>query len=112
MKIRGETTTQTRACGDTFRSLILCTILLYQNREFEMRLMSVKSMTWVWRKGWDSNPRYPCGHAGFQDRCLKPLGHPSNCSRIKQLEGKASRTGCEQERSWGQLGANLLFNRR
>ena len=30
-----------------------------------------------WRKGWDSNPRYPCGHAGFQDRCLKPLGHPS-----------------------------------
>lgn len=30
-----------------------------------------------WRKRWDSNPRYPCGHAGFQDRCLKPLGHPS-----------------------------------
>src|SRR6516162_383901 len=30
--------------------------------------------------GWDSNPRYPCGHAGFQDRCLKPLGHPSNFS--------------------------------
>src|ERR1700730_12738349 len=29
------------------------------------------------RMGWDSNPRYPCGHAGFQDRCLKPLGHPS-----------------------------------
>ena len=27
--------------------------------------------------GWDSNPRYPCGHSGFQDRCLKPLGHPS-----------------------------------
>jgi hypothetical protein len=31
-----------------------------------------------WRMGWDSNPRYPCGHAGFQDRCLKPLGHPSD----------------------------------
>ena len=30
--------------------------------------------------GWDSNLRYPCGHAGFQDRCLKPLGHPSNFS--------------------------------
>ena len=30
-----------------------------------------------WRKGWDSNPRCPCRHAGFQDRCLKPLGHPS-----------------------------------
>lgn len=33
--------------------------------------------TLYWRKGWDSNPRYPCRHAGFQDRCLKPLGHPS-----------------------------------
>lgn len=38
--------------------------------------------TLYWRKGWDSNPRYPCGHAGFQDRCLKPLGHPSKpCNR-------------------------------
>src|SRR3990167_1841194 len=27
--------------------------------------------------GWDSNPRWACTHAGFQDRCLKPLGHPS-----------------------------------
>ena len=37
----------------------------------------VRSSVLDWRKGWDSNPRYPCGHAGFQDRCLKPLGHPS-----------------------------------
>ena len=27
--------------------------------------------------GWDSNPRGACTPAGFQDRCLKPLGHPS-----------------------------------
>ena len=27
--------------------------------------------------GWDSNPRVTCATAGFQDRCLKPLGHPS-----------------------------------
>ena len=27
--------------------------------------------------GWDSNPRYACAYGGFQDRCLKPLGHPS-----------------------------------
>ena len=39
---------------------------------------SVPTQGLNWRKGWDSNPRYPCGHAGFQDRCLKPLGHPSN----------------------------------
>src|SRR5205085_3220960 len=30
-----------------------------------------------WRMGWDSNPREACTPAGFQDRCLKPLGHPS-----------------------------------
>ena len=31
-----------------------------------------------WRKRWDSNPRYALTHGGFQDRCLKPLGHPSS----------------------------------
>src|SRR6266511_419023 len=30
-----------------------------------------------WRKGWDSNPRGAYAPGGFQDRCLKPLGHPS-----------------------------------
>ncbi len=30
-----------------------------------------------WRMGWDSNPRDACTPGGFQDRCLKPLGHPS-----------------------------------
>src|ERR1019366_8886243 len=32
---------------------------------------------YLWRKGWDSNPRYHCWHDGFQDRYLRPLGHPS-----------------------------------
>src|SRR6516165_3788491 len=31
----------------------------------------------TWRKGWDSNPRGAYTPGGFQDRCLKPLGHPS-----------------------------------
>ena len=30
-----------------------------------------------WRRGWDSNPRDPCGPDGFQDRYLQPLGHLS-----------------------------------
>ncbi len=30
-----------------------------------------------WRKRWDSNPRTARTVAGFQDRCLKPLGHSS-----------------------------------
>jgi site-specific DNA recombinase len=29
-----------------------------------------------WRVGWDSNPRDASTPAGFQDRCLQPLGHP------------------------------------
>ena len=42
----------------------------------------VRSSVLDWRKGWDSNPRYPCRYAGFQDRCLKPLGHPSVTSAL------------------------------
>jgi hypothetical protein len=30
-----------------------------------------------WRRERDSNPRYPSGYSGFQDRRLKPLGHLS-----------------------------------
>jgi site-specific DNA recombinase len=40
----------------------------------------VRSSIPKWRMGWDSNPRWACTHAGFQDRCLKPLGHPSAAS--------------------------------
>src|SRR2546423_2053786 len=32
--------------------------------------------------GWDSNPRGTCAPAGFQDRCLQPLGHPSDSCRF------------------------------
>src|ERR1019366_7534722 len=53
--------------------------------------------TIYWRKGWDSNPRYPCRHAGFQDRCLKPLGHPS-----KPIES-SSYLGDARGRRWPLL---------
>src|SRR3954465_10260949 len=39
--------------------------------------------------GWDSNPRGICIPSGFQDRCLKPLGHPS-------IAGKSA---CQHSRS-------------
>ena len=57
----------------------------------------------IWRKGWDSNPRYPCRHAGFQDRCLKPLGHPSVTSDINHPAEGISR------KSW--LARNLRAQR-
>ena len=31
----------------------------------------------IWRRERDSNPRYPFGYNGFQDRRHQPLGHPS-----------------------------------
>ena len=37
----------------------------------------VPSFVPKWRRGWDSNPRNGFPLDGFQDRCLKPLGHPS-----------------------------------
>lgn len=37
----------------------------------------------IWRTEWDSNPRYSCLYDGFQDRCLKPLGHPSERKIIR-----------------------------
>ena len=30
-----------------------------------------------WRRGWDSNPRWPEGHNGFRDRPIQPLWHLS-----------------------------------
>ena len=35
------------------------------------------AMESVWRRERDSNPRYPFGHNGFQDRRYQPLTHPS-----------------------------------
>src|SRR5690242_20913715 len=45
-----------------------------------------------WRMGRDSNPRDACAPAGFQDRCLQPLGHPSNTelAGILESEGRKS----------------------
>ena len=49
--------------------------------------LTVELMDWMlaaraalWRMGWDSNPRWAFTHGGFQDRCLKPLGHPSGAN--------------------------------
>jgi two-component system invasion response regulator UvrY len=36
----------------------------------------------MWRREWDSNPRWYRYHGGFQDRCLKPLGHLSMSAGI------------------------------
>ena len=36
-----------------------------------------------WRRGRDSNPRYPCEYAAFRVRCFQPLSHLSGSGREK-----------------------------
>src|SRR6266581_1594323 len=38
----------------------------------------LRLLTRLTRTGWDSNPRYPCGHTGFRDRPFQPLTHLSS----------------------------------
>ncbi len=60
-----------------------------RNRGWVFFMMSC----FYWRKGWDSNPRWSCPHGGFQDRCLKPLGHPSSFyySRVRPAPTRRER---------------------
>ncbi len=37
----------------------------------------VPSSVSIWRRGWDSNPRYGLTYNGFRDRPDRPLRHPS-----------------------------------
>jgi hypothetical protein len=46
--------------------------------------MPRKGAHFVWRKGWDSNPRETCASAGFQDRCIRPLCHPSTTRQLNR----------------------------
>src|SRR5438045_6247950 len=58
-----------------------------------------------WRRGWDSNPRWACTHGGFQDRCLKPLGHLSLIGRA--IVGRAKLCKARGEPSWRTTGFAL-----
>jgi hypothetical protein len=42
-----------------------------------VRALEIRDLLGRWRREWDSNPRWTCAHASFQDWCLKPLGHLS-----------------------------------
>ncbi len=65
----------------------------------------------AWRMGWDSNPRGGCPPGGFQDRCLKPLGHPSPSSMSTLRGGSTSpacwKTRCPKRPSWLPLLAAI-----
>ena len=55
-----------------------------------------------WRMGRDSNPRWTCAHAGFQDRCIQPLCHPSGrpgraCAGPVQQPRHPARVGLREQ---------------
>ena len=52
--------------------------------EFPTARTIKKSSETAWRRRWDSNPRCAFTHAGFQDRCNRPLCHSSGIERGKQ----------------------------
>lgn len=66
----------------------------------------------LWRKGWDSNPRCPCRHAGFQDRCLKPLGHPSKPLTLFSYSRTAASQSEATQRQFGSLGQPIAVRQR
>src|SRR5260370_28374543 len=59
-----------------------------------------------WRRGRDSNPRYPFRYAGFQDRCHQSLG-PLSVARIVLLQtafyGRGDASEAE-DREWNTEG--------
>ena len=66
---------------------------VFRRSFFDLREV-VRRPEWLaWRKGWDSNPRVSCPTAGFQDRCLQPLGHPSSAVDICTEQAKKKRCG-------------------
>ena len=45
----------------------------------------------MWRRGWDSNPRYGLSpYNGLANRRLQPLGHPSTNEWIDAVYAKAT----------------------
>ena len=52
--------------------------------------------TIYWRREWDSNPRYSHPYSGFQDRRLRPLGHPSTPYSISEPSPLSPPSRCIQ----------------
>ncbi len=71
-------------------------------RNILYKLLIIKT---PWRRGRDSNPRYPFRYAGFQDRSHQPLGHLSAVRGTLRLYGELSRFGDRRLEQWALPGA-------
>ena len=64
-----------------------------------------------WRRGWDSNPRYPSRHAAFRVRYIRPLCHlsaaPMSLGRARGFSSRSRRRSqavCERNRRYRWAG--------
>jgi hypothetical protein len=64
-----------------------------------------------WRMGRDSNPRWARTHAGFQDRCLKPLGHPSLAIKSSIWLSAPREQSGERTVNWHPIGTGRSRSR-
>src|SRR6266566_754098 len=68
-------------------------------------------LTRLTRTGWDSNPRYPCGHTGFRDRPFQPLTHLSirrDARDVETLSGSEDESRSED----GPIPSTLQSTKR
>ena len=67
--------------------------------------VGLKSLTKIWRRGWDSNPRDGFPPTRFPSVRLQPLGHPSwalsvrDAARAKAAHYSRSAFGCKETRA-------------
>src|SRR6266481_5438588 len=70
----------------------------------------------IWRRGWDSNPRYGFPHARFRGECFQPLSHLSavgyRLNRSRALHFSAiGRSPNVTRKSERVPSASLMINR-
>ena len=59
-----------------------------RDRELARATFVRLSLKEIWRRGRDSNPRYPSRHARFQGGCIQPLCHLSDIYKRKRSRHK------------------------
>ena len=74
----------------TLRTLVISAKRL-SPRWLLWRLRAFRCAKRLWRRGWDSNPRYPQRHNGFRDRPVRPLRHPSDPRNLGRKGRSAKR---------------------
>ncbi len=74
---RGDRGQDSRNCSRRFLN-VLWVPLWVENWLFKKISQTQYVGSYLWRKEWDSNPRYAFTHTRFPSVRLKPLGHPSS----------------------------------